>query len=783
MVYPPPTAPIPNLAGALAGGPGENNGVVTQKLFEIASRLQSIESALHVRSGPDYLHDSPQHASSRSASQVARSLSPGSSDDGMDHDGDEGPERPETNPIHIINQTLHDVVGVAGKSPVTPLDYGAPDVVKRGVLTTSECQELFEFFFASIHPWVMMLSLDEDRDAAAVRKRSTLLFHTILLLATSYSVPFPSQLHVTLTTFVNSILAPQILSPQPHELNTDFLRAIDLLNLYKPVQLASRRAEGKSDADAMRMSKVNGLASWMLQGILARTAECIDLASVLHKFSRAYSASSTGAEIPKSLLRDLRLYYWLLSNDVHGNVQSGRRCNMEAGAALTTTRLFSSLQMQPYDTRLAASVEMFEVARPILRSTSYERSRRIPRADLERFNTGMKVWEEFWCPILLQQLAVDPLAMSVCQPFSWFITLTYNASTYVSWKQNRMYSSDSGGDADVKPPATRDMRLGGARGLTDWEFAGLERCIEAAEALIFTLSEESRVRGGWRVVNWAEAERSDGWRKLILDQSMVELSRWGMDAITCISYVYPLVFLSHLVTDGVLTADLVLIRTPSTQPPWLITQKLPRLLELGASFLDAIAFSNEHPARGQAHLLRSLLDAGIKGTPASPPVPSPAQPSSSSSDYPLPAPIPSSSSSALLSHNGVAQPQPIYASQMAAGPSSQQWLGNAPPPPNAALLQFQQQTRQQPQQQQQQARPQHQRQISMTPMEGQMSTGASSSTSATGSQSGAGMDMALAEALDGFDPLFGTSAFWEWGGNSIGNDWGTIPSDLSGPGP
>ena len=119
--------------------------------------------------------------------------------------------------------------------------------------------------------------------------------------------------------------------------------------------------------------------------------------------------------------------------------------------------------------------------------------------------------------------------MNVCQPFSWFITLTYNASTYVSWKQNRMYSSDSGGEADVKPP--RDMRLGGARGLTDWEFAGLDKCIEAAEALIFTLSEESRIRGGWRQVQWEEAERSDGWRKLILDQSMVELSRWGESLI------------------------------------------------------------------------------------------------------------------------------------------------------------------------------------------------------------------------------------------------------------
>jgi hypothetical protein len=162
----------------------------------------------------------------------------------------------------------------------------------------------------------MMLSIDEDRDAMGVRARSPLLFHTILVLSTSYSTPFPSALHTTLVTYVNAILAPQILNPQPHELTTDFLRAIDLLNLFKMTQFSTRRAEGKDLAESMRASKVNGLASWMLQGILARTAERLELASVLSKFSRAYSASASGIAIPNDVLKDLRLYYWLLSNDV-----------------------------------------------------------------------------------------------------------------------------------------------------------------------------------------------------------------------------------------------------------------------------------------------------------------------------------------------------------------------------------------------------------------------------------------------------------------------------------
>lgn len=68
----------------------------------------------------------------------------------------------------------------------------------------------------------------------------------------------------------------------------------------------------------MRVSKVNGLASWMLQTIFSRTAERLELPTIVGKFAKAYSASANGTPIPKDIVRDLRLYYWLLSNDVHG---------------------------------------------------------------------------------------------------------------------------------------------------------------------------------------------------------------------------------------------------------------------------------------------------------------------------------------------------------------------------------------------------------------------------------------------------------------------------------
>ncbi|GAA5886235.1 hypothetical protein JCM3774_003819 [Rhodotorula dairenensis] len=621
--FPPGTPTIPRPPEDMLSANTGDSGVVTQKLYEISTRLQSIEAALRIKDA----HPSPDVISSHSYERHHRSPSPHTSDDGEATDDNASVGRAAAaaaNPLHEINATIDQIQGTA-RTPKYPFmqsnDYGAPDALRRGLLTAEECQQLFDFFFASLHPWVMMLSLDEDRDPLAVRARSSLLFHTILLLSTAYSSPFPSQLHLTLVTFLNAIIAPQLLNPQPHELTTDFLRAIDLLNLYKPTQIVSRRAEGMDTTEAMRASKVNGLASWMLQGILARTAERLDLKETVSRFARAHSASANGTPVPKELVRDLRLYFWLLSNDVHGNVQSGRRCNMEGGHALTVTRLFSSMQLQPYDVRLAASVEMFEIARPILRSYAYERTRRIPKHDLERYTQGMRSFDETWIPALLRQLPSDPLAMTVISPFREFITLQFNSTCYTSWKSNRLYtnsSSDSdtgsGRPSSSNGPESRAKRLRveGPRGLNDWEYEGLQRCVKAAEFLVFSLSEESRTPGAWRTVQWEEAERADGWRRLILDDQIVGQSKWGMDAINCIAYIFPLVFLSKLVNDGVMTTNLDLLRDPQPQPPWHYTQKLPRLLELGAAFLDAVGTCEEHPSHAQAQVVRTLLETGVK---------------------------------------------------------------------------------------------------------------------------------------------------------------------------
>ncbi|GAA6024073.1 hypothetical protein JCM10207_009299 [Rhodosporidiobolus poonsookiae] len=733
--FPPGTKTMPRPPeatenGAVVPSTG-SNADVTQKLFEIATRLQTIESALHIHRpsspGPHSLSSHSHHPASPSAH------SSDGGDDVEDNTSVGKAVREGANPLGEINATLESINGKA--VPQTNFaelqDYGAPDVLRRGVLTPEECQQLFDFFFASLHPWIMMLSLDDDRNAMLVRQRSTLLFHTILLLSTAYSSPFPSQLHLTLVTFLNNIIAPQLLNPQPHELTTDFLRTLDLLTLYKPVQFGARRAEGLDDGEAMRQSKVNGLASWMIQGLFSRTAERLELSTVVGKFARAYSASAGGTPIPKELVRDLRLYYWLLSNDVHGNVQSGRRCNMEGAQALTTTRLFSSLNLQPYDVRLAASVEMFEVARPILRSYNYERTRRIPRPDLERFNQGMKSFDETWIPVLQRTLATDPLAMTVVCPFASFIILQFNATCYVSYKSTRMYaSSESSGEGRPGTGSSegknKRLRTDGPRGLTDWEYEGLTRSVKAAEMLLFSLSEESRVPGEWRKTQWEEAERSDGYRKLVLDDQIVEQSRWGMDAITCIAYIFPLVFLSKLVNEGLLTTNLTLLRNPTPQPAWLHTQKLPRLLELGAAFLDAIATNQHHPSRAQAQVVRTLLDTGIKGRVATPA-------GADSGSVPRNGATVLSPSPTLQQYNAPIPPQPASYPD---APVPNLWAstGGVPPAPQAGYA-FPAAT--------------------PPPVPGAPPPGLIP-----------GMDEALGSVLNNFEPLFGDTqgGFWEWGG-------------------
>lgn len=95
------------------------------RLYEIANRLQKIETTLQINEAPG----SPQNTASRSVSR--RSPSPATSEDIMDQDVG---VLPEENPIGEINSSLDLIVGRTSNRPeVASDDYGAPDIVS-GVL-------------------------------------------------------------------------------------------------------------------------------------------------------------------------------------------------------------------------------------------------------------------------------------------------------------------------------------------------------------------------------------------------------------------------------------------------------------------------------------------------------------------------------------------------------------------------------------------------------------------------------------------------------------------------
>lgn len=301
--------------------------------------------------------------------------------------------------------------------------------------------------------------------------------------------------------------------------------------------------------------------------------------------------------------------------------------------------------------------------------------------------------------------------------------------------------------------------------------------MRAAEHLIFSLSIESCVPGGWKKVQWEEAEREDGFRKLVLDETIVEVFKFGLDAVTCVMYIFPLVFMGKLVNEvsslstfpltlriafthsfmqGLLTADLIVIHQPTVQPPWLSLQKLPRLLELGASFLDSIAPDNpHHPAKAQARVLRTLLETGLRGrihvakaagialtaqtyrhvgVPSEPFPPPPR------------APPRTSSGGTLLS-------QPPISSQPLVVPPNYSSLVQGMPAPSSSTIQNQ-------------------------PWDAPVGSPFLPSTATSPFGSTEGMDLALTSVLEGFDPLFGeSSAFWEWGGGSD-VDWAKIQESM-----
>lgn len=182
-------------------------------------------------------------------------------------------------------------------------DSVRPDVLGRSIMTLEECDAAFDLcvpfhsssflslrslslprsYFDHLQPWTCLLSSTLDRHPLVVRERSPLLFHAILLLALYYRPRSPGNviLYRAVSSILDSILAPQILCPQPDQLSLDFVRALDLLVMYKPLQWAALNARGVSDpAQIESSSKMNVRASWILRLLVSRVSHFVGLPNV-----------------------------------------------------------------------------------------------------------------------------------------------------------------------------------------------------------------------------------------------------------------------------------------------------------------------------------------------------------------------------------------------------------------------------------------------------------------------------------------------------------------------
>lgn len=68
----------------------------------------------------------------------------------------------------------------------------------------------------------MFFDLTRDRDPSAMRERSPLLFHSMLLSVGYYLMGASergAQVYYSLTALVNELVAPLMLSAQPHQVN------------------------------------------------------------------------------------------------------------------------------------------------------------------------------------------------------------------------------------------------------------------------------------------------------------------------------------------------------------------------------------------------------------------------------------------------------------------------------------------------------------------------------------------------------------------------------------
>ncbi|GAA6008558.1 hypothetical protein JCM10207_007158 [Rhodosporidiobolus poonsookiae] len=521
-----------------------------------------------------------------------------------------------------------------GLGGLGPWDAGSlrPDVLERGVMTLEECDAEFDFYFEHLQPWTCLLSTTLDRHPLVVRERSPLLFHAILLLTLYYRPRTAPNLTLyrAVSSILDSILAPQVLCPQPDQLSFDFVRAVHLVTLYKPLQFAAFHARGVSDPALIESgAKMNVRASWILRLLVSRVSAFVGLPSIAMSFAQAFAANPS--TIPDMTISQTRLFLGCVFHESHGALQSGKAANFIPQDACKVTRLFAALRKQDSDVRLAASVELVATASTALLARREDGV--LEDDDLRRFDDDLEQWAEYWAPLLANQgqeaeaagegvegiTGRDRVAWSLFYPYAAFTRLTVRGFAFNKWRAERRERARHRAQQGFALPSSSTS---GAAGLGADERDSIAKAVEVAEEMMVA------VAGGGEILREGRAgrdevrrlveevwERSEGG-PLVPDQEVVQTLKWASDSLTCVMFSYPLIFLAKLANEGLLRSDLTVVapNSPLFPPaPMAPSDKLCRLFQLGADLLDAIAPNPHHPAVKQAAFLRKVWDAGVSG--------------------------------------------------------------------------------------------------------------------------------------------------------------------------
>ncbi|GAA5941475.1 hypothetical protein JCM3775_004935 [Rhodotorula graminis] len=501
-----------------------------------------------------------------------------------------------------------------------------PDVLDRGVMTAQEVEKTFEIFFTRLAPWTPLFpAIKADTHAVpdlyspqAVRPRSPLLFHSILLSTAYFLLPAPGEhskrVYLGLTGIVNELVAPIVISTSRRDVTTDTARAFLLLIMWKSVQHAHFLSTSSSPptSSAERQYKNNAVSSaslWVLETHLLRTlnvqstAPHAFAAAVRHavargrKFDSAYVLSDPVAQ---HAIDDLRLWYWSLVADVHGALTTGRAMhfsNGEAALALRTARALAGFNLQASDVRLAAFVELYEVVREAMRSAwactgdsvvaagpSPCRWKPEWESEMDEFNRRIDAWELDWVE-RLRAAFVGGEKGGASDKIAWttlgnkhLCKAILNASVFYRWTRTRRLAAQDSPSPPLSPapaggppfvPVAPSTGTAMASNLSSAEWRFIQTALDAAERLVFDVSVESRIivpgraYDGSRRVQWPPPNPETGLREpLTVDATVAEATKTSHDPVSCVGIAYPLILLSKICNSGLSRCELTTLDKP-----------------------------------------------------------------------------------------------------------------------------------------------------------------------------------------------------------------------------